>query len=791
MVATASPSADNLPVEATSFVGRRRELTEARRMLSATRLLTLTGAGGVGKTRLAQRVAAEVRRAFPDGVWFVGLSSLEEPELLAETVAATLGLRDDTENPVDRLADYLEDKRLLLVLDNCEHLLDECATLVARLLTAAAGVRVLATSRQVLRVEGEQILPVPPLALPDVATARHEPDLSRYDAVALFVDRASAVLPGFRMTERNRNAVARICQRLDGIPLAIELAAVQLRTLSVEDVLSRLGDRFQLLTGGDEAAGRQQTLEAAIDWGFGLCSPGEQLLWGRLSVFAGGFELEAAEEICAAGDIDRFEVLDLLAGLVEKSIVTHEEDEAGRRSRYHMLATIRQYGRKKLAASGEETLVRHRHRDYYWRLAERVRADFFSPRETAWLTRLQREHANLRVALEFCLTEHGQARRALEIAAQLRGYWIAAGYLREGHRWLRQALALDTAPSVARLRALWSCSFLGLLLGEMEAPLEMLAESSALARRLGHTSTLAEIAWISGVACYFRGETEESFRLQEEALARYRAMGDTAGASNALLHMAIAAFVAEDPRAAELGAESLALCEQHGAQWSKGYPLWIVGLTRWREGDHAKAITLLQEAIERFQSVYDLTGISLCLYGLAWAAAASGRHEWSARLLGASQPVWRLSGARMPREAMRQVFDEQCEAQNRRALGGAAFEAAFSEGASYGVDAAIRCALERGAEPAPGAEAGPGGEPDAVPRRSPAGLTQLTRREWEIAALVAKGLSNKKIAERLLIAPRTADTHVENILNKLGFNSRTRIAAWIAQHETERSESDG
>jgi predicted ATPase/DNA-binding CsgD family transcriptional regulator len=784
MVTTESPpSVANLPTEATSFVGRRHELVEARRMLSGTRLLTLTGAGGVGKTRLAQQVAREVRRAFPDGVWFVDLAALHDPELLlhdpellAETVAAALGLRDDTADPTGRLADYLTDKRLLLVLDNCEHLLDGCARLVAGLLPVAPGVRILATSRHVLRVVGEQVLPVPPLPVPATngAGAAGTDD----DAVTLFADRAARVVPGFEVTPANRSMVVRICRQLDGIPLAIELAAVRLRSMPLETLLAKLADRFHLLATGDRAVNpRQRTLAATIDWGFELCSPAEQLLWARLSVFAGGFDLEAAEEVGSGDGIEHADVLDLLAGLVEKSIVTHR-NTGGWDSRYHMLETIRQYGRRKLAAAGRETAVRTRHRDHYRRLAEQVRVRYFSPRETEWFALLHREHANLRMALEFCLSEPEQTQGALEIAAHLRPYWVAAGCLREGARWLRQALALDTEPTMARLRALWCCGFLALLLGDLDTPMDMLAEAEALAHRLDHPRSLADLSWVAGAARYFRGDTQESFRLQSEALARYRELGDDAGASNALLYLAVAAFDDDNQRAAELGSASLALCDAHGAQWSKAYPLWIVGMTAWRDGDHGRAIDLFQSAVERFRTVRDLTGISLCLHGLAWAAGASGRHRWAARLLGATQPIWRLSGAEMPRDAIRAIFDERCTAEARAALGDEAFAARYAEGARYAEDAAIECALER-----PGEERDREAAADSDVADEPS--VPLTRREREIAELVAQGLSTRKIAERLVIAPRTVDTHVENMLHKLGFNSRARIAAWVAQQDTQ------
>jgi predicted ATPase len=433
----------NLPVDVTSFVGRRRELSEARRLLGGARLLTLAGAGGVGKTRLALRLAAEVRRTFPDGVWLADLAPLQGGELVAPTVMAALGLVDHSMRlPVDTLVEYVAGKRLLLVLDNCEHVLDWCAVLAARLLSETAGLRILATSRQLLSVEGEQVLEVPPLSVPHPDRLSAAGSLIEYEAVRLFAERAAAVVPGFAVTAGNGAVVARLCQELDGIPLAIELAAVRLRVLSAEQILERLDDRYRLLTGGSRTAlPRHQTLRAAIEWSYDHCSPSEQILWVRLSVFSGGFDLETAEEVCAGEDIAQQDVFELVTGLVDKSILAREEH--GSRVRYRLLETIRQYGQLRLTESGQEESLRRRHRDYYHQLALRADAAVMSPRQTQWLLHLRPDLPNIRVALELCLTEPGQAQAGLQIASALQYYWLFYGLLREARQWLARGLRLD------------------------------------------------------------------------------------------------------------------------------------------------------------------------------------------------------------------------------------------------------------------------------------------------------------------------------------------------------------
>ena len=428
-MAAARRGVGNLPAELTSFVGRRGEVAEVRRLLSRSRLITLTGVGGVGKTRLALRVATGLRRALRDGVWLVQLDQLRDEALVAQAVGGALGLQRRAGAPEAVLAEYVADRRLLLVLDNCEHLVDAVAKLADQLLRAAPGLRVLATSRESLNIAGETVLPVPPLAAPDPGQPLTVATLARFPAVALFAERAAQVAPGFSVTEANRAAVTGICRRLEGLPLAIELAAAQTRVLSPEQIQARLGDRLGLLTQGSRAnPARQQTLRASIAWSYELCSEAERLLWARLSAFAGGFELDAAEGICADDRLTAEDVLELLAALADKSVLIAEH--GGGVVRYRLSETLREFGQECLQRAGEDTALRRRHRDWYEQLARQADTGWPS-RQTADLTaRLFREHANVRAAQDFCQAEPGEAEAGLRIALHVWRffYWDAGPY---------------------------------------------------------------------------------------------------------------------------------------------------------------------------------------------------------------------------------------------------------------------------------------------------------------------------------------------------------------------------
>jgi predicted ATPase/DNA-binding CsgD family transcriptional regulator len=769
-----------LPVELTSFIGRRREVAEVKALLSEARLVTLAGVGGVGKTRLALRIAADAERAFPDGVWLVELAVLDDPALLAQTVAETMELRGQSgRTPADVLVEHLRDRRALLVLDNCGHLLDECANLSELLLRAAPGLRILATSRQALGIDGEQLLAVQPLSLPP-ATGRRlgTRAIAQFDAVRLFVERARAVLPGFELTDANRDAVEGICRRLDGIPLALELAAVRLRALSVDQLLDRLDDRFRLLTGGSRAVlPRHRTLRALIDWSYEQCGERERELWARISVFAGGLDLEAAEAVCSddgapesPGAIARADVLDLVIGLVDKSVLIREEHPAG--VRYRLLETIREYGKQRLAASGLAGPLRRRHRDHYRDLAARASGRLFGAEQLVWFTRLEAEHANLRTALAYSFAEpgsHGEPGEAavgLAMATDLLYHWVTSAHLAEGRRWLDHGLAACPRRDETRARALWADAWLAILQAETGAAAKMLEEARELGERLGQGSILGYVALLSGMMAMYRGDAEEAIGRYEEALARHRAAGDRPGIALTLIRLALAnSFAGDTDRAVAFGEECVALCDAHGERGHKVYAMIALAVAARQRGDGQEAEEKAKQALRLAAPLHDWVGVGLAMELLAWVAADRGRHARAARLLGVLETVWETIGAPLAGYGYLVRYHDACVADTSEALGGGAYADAIRRGAGLNFEEAKAYALEeRVAEPASNG-------------------SRLTPRETEIAGLVARGLTNKEIASSLVISQRTAEGHIEHILAKLGFTSRSQVAVWMGERD--------
>ncbi|MFB9835420.1 ATP-binding protein [Actinoallomurus acaciae] len=730
--------------------------------MSSARLLTLTGTGGVGKTRLALRLAAGVSRAFPDGVWLVELASLRDDQLLDSTVAAVLGLGEHaTCSPLDQISDYVADRRLLLVLDNCEHLIEGSARLAAKLLGRAPGLRILATSRQALGVEGEHLLTVPPLSVcpdpPDTA-AGHAPS----EAEQLFMARAAALAGRDEMTAAEGRAVAGICRRLDGIPLAIELAVVQLRALSPAAILDRLDDRFRFLTGGSRVAlPRHQTLRGAIEWSLDLCTPAERLLWGRMSVFAGEFDLEAIERVCSGAGIESDEIFDLVLGLVDKSLIVRAAQD-----RYMLLETIREFGHELLAASGEEAVVRARHFDHYEGLTRKAEAGWFNADQVDWIARVRLEQPNVRAALGYGLTEPDRAPATLEAAAILHIFWVITGALREGGRWLDQALRRCPEPTSSRARALHAHAYLLIMLGDIDGALSRLRECEALAERLDDASALAYAALRRGSAKMYQGDFAGGLSMLEEALARHRRLADRFGVYFALRHLAMAATAVEDPRGEAYAKECLELCEAQGADLSRSWALFVVGLNAWRRGELARATQVIHQSLRLKSLVDDLAGEAHCIEVLAWIATGTGDMRRAARLFGAARSTWLKAGSSLVEFGYVRHHREPAEQRARQALGEQEYREFFQAGERLDVGDAIRCALEEESRTARSAAAR-GGRPI------------LTRREREVAELVAEGLSNKEIAAALVVAQRTAEAHVEHILSKLNFTSRAQIAAWV------------
>jgi non-specific serine/threonine protein kinase len=775
----------NLPAELTSFVGRRDELAEVRRLLAKCRLVTLTGTGGVGKTRLALRAAAELRRAFRDGVCLIRLDQLREETLVAQAVTGALGLQDRAgHSPETSLAEYVAGRQLLLVLDNCEHLVDATAKLADQLLSAAPDLRVLATSRESLNIDAETVLPVPPLPAPDPGQQLTAPQLGAFPAVALFAERAGHVVAGFAVTAANMAAVAGICHRLEGLPLAIELAAAWTRVLSAEQVEARLSDRLGLLTRGSRAyPGRQQTLRASIEWSHELCSPAEQLLWARLSVFAGGCELDAAEGICADHRLAAADVLELLAALADKSVVIAEHLDSG--VRYRLPETLREYGQERLQESGEYTALRRRHRDWHEQLARQVDTGWLSPQMTEWVARLFREHANVRAAQDFCQAQPGEAEAGLRIAMHvwLFYYWNA-GHVSEGRYRLSQALARAREPTVWRARGLLLAGLLAAVSGDRDSAPALLAEGSGLARQLDDPATRAFAAWLTGMACLYARDLPQAIAHFGNGLAVLPATA-VHGRQRAhlLLSLAVAAGVAGDEeRVVACRRELAALTEAGGEfirRWYSAHSLWALGLAVWRRGDLERAAGLQQESLRLQEGLNTPRGAAYCLEALAWIAASGRWYERAAVLLGAAAGLLRSMGTTLDAYQHLAGFQRDCCRQTRQALGEQAFQAAYHRGLGLPAEDAFACALQppdkrlvkRPASAVPAAQAPAAPEPGVAP---------LTPRELQVARLVARGRSNKEIAARLVVAQRTAEGHVEHILAKLGFTSRAQVAAWVA-----------
>jgi predicted ATPase len=677
----------NIPLELTSFVGRGRELSEVKKALSAARLVTLTGIGGVGKTRLALRTASEVRTDFADGVWLVELGELRDESMLVDVATATLGVRDQSAKPpLEVLIEFLCTRRLLLVLDNCEQVVDAAAKLAEALLRACPELRILATSREALGISGETVLPLSPLFCADTYS---DPTSfgSENDAVTLFAERAAATVPGFALTAENTATIVQICSRLDGLPLAIELAAARLRAMSPDQILCRLSDRFALLTRGSRRApSRQQTLAWSIDWSYDLCTPDEKQLWGRLSVFSGSFELQAAEDICGENLLPE-DFLDLVSSLVDKSILLRTEDKGAVRLR--LLDTLRDYGRDRLEQTGENPQLRQRHCDWYRQLAREAEAGWFSARQIDWLDRVHREQSNLREAMDFSISEGGQS--ALDFVADLHRF--LRGPFSEARRWIDRVLAAaPNEPTTARARALYAACMITSTQGDIVAATALVAEGRALVEQTADPIARAAVAIGDGFTAITAGRLDHACECLKDALDERNSPLMRVGA---LITLGWAQELrGQSGPALACYEQALALSQAHGESMYRMIALLSMGVATWRHGEPNDAILMIRQSLELARLVNDRRTAAECLEALAWIAGEAGSQRTTAMMLGAATGLAHAVGSTSVPFAHLVVHHDDCENLARSTLGTKEFDVAHQEGYSLNFDDAIRLGLE-------------------------------------------------------------------------------------------------
>lgn len=767
----AAPSG-SLPAVLTSFVGRAREVREVEALLSGARLLTLVGPGGCGKTRLALRVASDLgglvnlRKAFGDGVWWVGLSPLSDPRLVPNAAASALGVPEASDlTRTEALGAYLGAKKLLLVVDNCEHLVGACAALADALLRSSPDLKILATSREPLGVAGEVSWPVPPLSLPEPGVTEQEQNtgaLLRFESVRLFDERARAASPGFGLTRENASAVAELCANLDGMPLAIELAASRVRALSPEQILGRLHDRFRLLRGGRASNERHKTLRATIDWSHGLLSDKEKVLFRRLSVFSGGWTLPAAEEVCSGEGIERDEVLDLLSSLVDKSLVMASQGGAANELRYRMLQTIRQYASEENEGSGEAKAVGRRHADFLLALAEEAEPRLVAPEQAVWLERLEREHDNIRAALGW-FREEREAERGLRLAAALLHFWWFRGHLAEGRARLEGLLDLYPAAQVrdeVRAGALYALAILtyrqaDYAVSEWAVARSLLEESLAIYRRLDDDRRVAMVLQELGPVVVELGDGAAARSSLDESLMIGRRSGHEPGVARSLMYLGVLHLSGGDhPSARAHLAESLEIYRRLEDKFWINACLVHLGFVDCEEGDHAAARSRFLRMAETVPLARFPWGATYTLEGFARLAAAEGQARHALRLGGATAALRQTYGVSIG--PSRQAASRRALRPAWRALDEEEARAAWNEGRAMTLEEALALALE-----------------DAEKRPAGRSKTRLTTREVEVLSLVAEGLSDAEVAEKLYVSPRTVGGHLRGAYGKLGVKSRT------------------
>ena len=826
----------NLPAEPNSFIGRERDLAELARLLGEVRALTLSGPGGIGKTRLAVRLArdviADVTPVAPDEgsgdldeAWLVELADWQGS--VAQQIAVTIGIREEQGVPLAQtLAEALRSRRMLLILDTCEHQVSDCATLVQLLLARCPWLRIIATSREPLRVRGETVWRVPPLDLPPDGVAAS--DLAAHEAVRLFAARAAGARPGFTLTKDNTASVARLCRTLDGIPLGIELSAARVRALSVEQIADRLRDRFQLLNSGDRTAPlRQQTLRATVDWSYELLDEAEQMLLRRLAVFA-GWNLDMAEQVCSDEAIPADAVLGLLISLIDKSLVVLDGEAAGD-ARYRLLDTIKQYAAERLDAAGEQDALSLRHRDCILALVEETASGMFNRGEPPWPVRREvfrrgiAEYGNFRIALETSLA-HGHADQGLRLCTGLRNMWVPHGDAREAATWLDRFLVLppgeagEVSPMV-RGRALAARAEIAFDLQDYDTLLRSATESLELSRASGDDFPVPTALRVISQAAARAGRAGEAVAYIEEAVAAAEAADNDWEAGLTMAAKAAIAVRQGKLKSAQRAYEAALEVLADNNRWGVAQVEYGMGTLARARGDADMAVRYYTDAMEIFRELDAWPEIGRCQAGIGWVAVTTGDYGLAEKSLAENLRLNQACGQRLGiargLEAFAALAAAQQQAVRAARLAGAACQLRESLGHGCGLGPRIEEVLEfararlgasaaaalfaegRGmtAEDAAGLAlgsdqdqpaAGPT-EPAWTDPARPGGVHRspnpLTRREHEIVLLIAQGLSNKEIAEELVISPATAARHVANILAKLGFTSRTQVASWATRHE--------
>lgn len=654
--------------------------------------MTVTGIGGVGKSRTALRIAHQMRDHFRDGVWFADLARLQDSGMVRHTITSALGITDQSARSANEtLIEWLGDREILLIIDTCEHMVDACAALFEELMASAKGLTILATSRQSLNAKGEHTVTIPPLAVPGDLPGEN---IFTNEAVQLFAERAGAVVPNFMVDERNVGPVAELCRRLDGIPLAIELAAVRMRALSVEQILGLLADRFSLLAGASRTAlPRHQTLRAAIGWSHELCEPAERLLWARLSVFSGDFELDAARYVCAGDNLPSEDIMDLIASLVEKSILLSDGTPSGHR--YRLIDTLRKYGEEWLEKLEETEQIRERHRDYYLQLATRSEEAWSGARQVYWYVRMRHEHDNIRVALDYCLRTPGQEQSGLKLLSSLWFMWVACGLAREGRFYLEKILELVSQPSSERCKALWVLSYIHSAQGNIAGAMEAAEKCSSDAVRVGDSGAVILATKMLGTSAFLQNDLQKASALLGVAIEFHKSGRElNPGLLPSIVELSMVLLIQNEPAEAEvLLRDCIAVCTQRGELWLRSYAIYALASVYQVMGRSSEAMSNAREALRIKRYFHDVLGIGLAIEVVAKQALEEGQPVLAARLMGGGQANWRTFGMPQMNSPFFNTEHDRCIKECKRLLGEAAYDEAFAHGRKLSLDELIELAL--------------------------------------------------------------------------------------------------